>query len=664
MAAVAGFLAGALPALVHFSLLFTAHHKAARAWYVLALLYLPALFISFWDLIPGIFVTVPVHKYWGWEYIARPGPLKLFGSVWVFCLTALPAVLAWMHYRKRTGRQKRQVFLVALGFSIAAASALSTGYLFMIINVPFPSLTVTAFIIGSLFIDYAIIRYELFALTPERALTEIVDNMSDLLFLVNPDGEIAVANKAAQNTTGYGASEMKGKEISRLLTAVKSRETASQLVMQSSRDARMDLLTRDERTVPVSVSISPVGESTGTGGGSVYLVRDITERERMQEALQLSEQNFRTSLDESPLGISIIRADSVNLYGNNALLEMFQYRDRQDYLSRQPSEFYMPDSYTQYLDRRARRLRGETVTPHFEVDFTRRDGELRHIEVFQKEVLWDGEKRFMLLHVDVTEKRRAENALRESEERYRHLSEELQRQNDQKTHFLHQVAHELKTPLTAIISSSELVTADDIVNVPLERRKELLDNINRSAWMMNTKVSELLDLARIQTGQVELTLRPLDIADVVRDMASQLSALFGNKRQSVILDIPSSLPPVKADRKRTEEVIVNLLSNANKYTAAGGHIRISACIRGATVRVEVSDTAPAIDRKERERIFEPYYRGGSSQEQQRMPGLGLGLAISRSLVELQKGEIGVESAEGHGNTFYFTLPLWTEEVKA
>jgi len=240
------------------------------------------------------------------------------------------------------------------------------------------------------------------------------------------------------------------------------------------------------------------------------------------------------------------------------------------------------------------------------------------------------------------------------------VRKELQRQDEQKTEFLHHVAHELKTPLTAIISSSELMTAEDIVNIPLEQRERLLNNINRSAWLMDRKVGELLDLARIQIGRLEMNLTPLDMGEIIEDLTSQLSSLFKNKEQSLEIVIPITLPQAKGDRERTTEVILNLLSNANKFSPAGGHITILAKADDSMITLEVKDSAPTISEVDRERIFNAYYRGGSNEEQQRVSGLGLGLAISKRLVELQGGEIGVICKEGQGNIFYFTLPIWRE----
>ena len=262
---------------------------------------------------------------------------------------------------------------------------------------------------------------------------------------------------------------------------------------------------------------------------------------------------------------------------------------------------------------------------------------------------------------DIDERKRAEDALKASEQRFRQIATELKHQDDQKTEFLHQVAHELKTPLTAIISSSELLTTDGASAISLELKERLINNINQSAWIMDKTVSELLDVAKIQIGHVDLRLEPLDLREMIDDLTSQIFPLFKKVRQSLDVEISSNLPLVKGDRKRTTQVILNLLSNANKFSSMGGHITIIAREQKNAVRIEVKDTAPVIIEAERPKIFKLYYRGGSTEEQQRLPGLGLGLAISKTLVTLMGGEIGVISEEKHGNTFFFTLPIWRDK---
>jgi len=232
---------------------------------------------------------------------------------------------------------------------------------------------------------------------------------------------------------------------------------------------------------------------------------------------------------------------------------------------------------------------------------------------------------------------------------------ELQKQNEQKTEFLHGVAHELKTPLTAIISSSELM--DQGVMAASEAQKgRLVRNIAKSAWRMDKRITELLEYARMQTGGLELSAQPVEVQTVIRDVASQLSVLFDNKGQGFWVELPDVLPTVEADKAKLEQVLINLLENANKFSPDGGDVIVRAKHVDTRVVVEVDDSAVAISEEEREKVFDPYYRGEDADKRQRLPGLGLGLAISKQLVELHEGEIWVESASGKGNRFAFSLP--------
>jgi len=145
------------------------------------------------------------------------------------------------------------------------------------------------------------------------------------------------------------------------------------------------------------------------------------------------------------------------------------------------------------------------------------------------------------------------------------IREELQRQNNQKTEFLHSVAHELKTPLTAIISSSELLSTKTS-STTVSQRHRIIQNIVQSAWSMDGKVTQLLDFAKMQVEDLKIKSEPLEIGSAIEEIASRLLILFKNKEQSLKLEIPDSLPQVKVDRGKLEQILVNLLSNANKFS--------------------------------------------------------------------------------------------------
>ena len=180
---------------------------------------------------------------------------------------------------------------------------------------------------------------------------------------------------------------------------------------------------------------------------------------------------------------------------------------------------------------------------------------------------------------------------------------------------------------------------------------------------MDKKVSELLDLANVQIGNLELKLESAKINVIIEEMASQLDSLFRMKRQSLVLELPDSLSPVKVDRERIDQVLLNLMSNANKFSPTGGKIILRARETDGRVLVEVQDSAPVITEENKDRLFDPYYRGGDAGERRRAPGLGLGLAIAKRLIELHEGRIWIENEPGKGNIFVFSLPAWDDGAK-
>jgi signal transduction histidine kinase len=227
---------------------------------------------------------------------------------------------------------------------------------------------------------------------------------------------------------------------------------------------------------------------------------------------------------------------------------------------------------------------------------------------------------------------------------------------------LSMVSHELRTPLTSIKTSvGALVGAT--ANAPVgQDRKEaetrLLNNIGRSTERLISLVNELLDMARLRAGRVTLSLQEIKVGELLLETVASLKPLFDDRSQTLKIDLPLTGSPrwhalaTHADRRRIEQVLVNLLSNANKYGPDGSTVTLGATPRAGEIRVFVRDEGPGISPQEHGRIFDKFYRIGTGSHE----GTGLGLAIARSIVELHGGEIGVTSTNGSGSTFYFTLP--------
>jgi len=227
-------------------------------------------------------------------------------------------------------------------------------------------------------------------------------------------------------------------------------------------------------------------------------------------------------------------------------------------------------------------------------------------------------------------------------------------QNKEGIGFISATTHELKTSLTAIIASAELL-ADELQLGKDGVPGRLIQSIIRNAHNIDERLSRFSEMARLLTRDFQFQPEPIEIEQVIHDVATQLYPITQSKRQSLTLELPDSLPLVKADRQSLAQILLNLLINASNSTPEEGEIRISAWPDDNSLVVQVSDTGIGIPAKEQERIFQPYYQIKQAN-QERHTGSGLGLAITKLLVELHSGKIWLKSTVGQGSSFFFSLP--------
>ena len=230
--------------------------------------------------------------------------------------------------------------------------------------------------------------------------------------------------------------------------------------------------------------------------------------------------------------------------------------------------------------------------------------------------------------------------------------EELERL---RTELLATVGHELRTPLTAIRTSAGLLL-DPGLSPSDEQRQSLLATIGRSADRMQRLLSELLDLARLRSGKVELKRRRFDAREVTREVASALEPMAHARDQRVTVDIPLTPLPIRADRARIEQAVLNLAANAQKFSPAAAEILLRTAIDADDrVRWTVIDHGPGIAQVEQERLFERFFVG-TSDRHGAGDGSGIGLPTALAIAQAHGGTIEVESTVGEGSTFHLVVP--------
>ncbi|SDO20320.1 GAF domain-containing protein [Vreelandella arcis] len=231
--------------------------------------------------------------------------------------------------------------------------------------------------------------------------------------------------------------------------------------------------------------------------------------------------------------------------------------------------------------------------------------------------------------------------------------------NQAKSEFLSSMSHELRTPLNAILGFAQLLASN--TRTPLnDKQQRQVSQIEKSGQHLLSLINDVLDLAKIEAGQLTLSIEAISLVNVFDDACGTLEANAAAAGITLLCTPPDTSLRVYADYTRTKQILLNLLSNAIKYNVANGRIEIRAEHQQDVVKISVSDTGPGVDSTRFGELFEPFNR--LDAEESHIEGTGIGLSITRELVEHMHGQIGVDSQPGHGATFWFTLPVSTSPV--
>lgn len=293
----------------------------------------------------------------------------------------------------------------------------------------------------------------------------------------------------------------------------------------------------------------------------------------------------------------------------------------------------------------------------YELDLNRKDSSLVPVEVKFTFLHEPEGKPFGILAMarDVTDRKQAEQRLQELYREEKNLRQELQEEINKRVEFTRALVHELKTPITPVITASELL-AEEIKEEPA---LSLVQSINKGAYNLNQRIDELLDLARGEIGMLSLNVGTVDPIQLLREIVRSTTLVATKNKQTMNLELPESMPSIPGDSDRLRQVILNLVNNALKFTPEGGKITLRARIDEDNLIIEAEDTGPGISEADQPWVFEPYRQLGNARAHH--SGLGLGLSLSRMLVELHGGRIWVESQLGKGSKFSFSIPIKATE---
>jgi PAS domain S-box-containing protein len=302
----------------------------------------------------------------------------------------------------------------------------------------------------------------------------------------------------------------------------------------------------------------------------------------------------------------------------------------------------------------------------FELNIIKKDGTELPVEITSAPSAYQGNKVNVVYIRDITERKILEKSIHDYQnhleklvsERTHELQEKtskLEKYMQNKIKYTRALIHELKTPLTPLLASSEFLCSELEDVIPLRFAK----NVNEGAINLSKRIDELLDLAKSETGMMEIKTEPENICNIVRSTIEYIKPELKKKDLSLNSVIQKNLPIIDIDEERIRQVLLNLINNAIKYTPCGGHItiRVNKCNNG--IAIHIKDSGVGIDEKDLGYLFEPYHKIESGMA--KSDGMGLGLFISKTIVDLHCGKISVKSQKGIGSTFSVWLPLKSTE---
>jgi PAS domain S-box-containing protein len=490
-------------------------------------------------------------------------------------------------------------------------------------------------------------------LTSQAQMRAIMDSSQDAIIGLDDLGRITDWNLRAELIFGRPQSEVLGQSFDNMLIPERFRSTYRETKAQflaTGNGERMNqriattALRSNGTEFPVEVSISPL--KTGRHYDFIAFITDITERKLAEDRMAL----FRRVFDTSSQCVVITDGNGDALYQNQAHALELGYSDKE--IAGQPFRQALPPDCAEKYARTIMQAVQAGNDWAGQLPFQRKDGS-QFTSTSNIGQIRDTHGRIQYIFnifSDFSQElaRRQELAL---------AKETAERANQAKSDFLSSMSHELRTPMNAILGFAQMLEYDSDLNAD---QQDNVAEILKGGRHLLTLINEVLDLAQIESGHVNLSLEPVDLDHLVEDCRQMVQPLADARQIRLHLHIAPHTT-VRADRVRCKQALLNLLSNAVKYNRTGGDIRVTVQNAApAMLRISVTDTGAGIAPAQLAELFQPFNRLGA--EFGSIEGTGIGLTITRRLVDLMGGEVGVDSQLGVGTTFWIDLPQDTCET--
>lgn len=635
---------------LHFTLSYIGKENWVSGFARRFLLYFPAITILFlvWNTnyisVHESFREVP----WGWESDPQTGPWFSYFIMWLEFQFILAFTLLINHYRQAVDKQKKKQTLTLLfGLVIPLLGGSVTDALFPIIGISAPGMAILLTSALGIFATYAILRYKLFVINPATHFANIVKTMNEALLVCDMSNSIQFANDAVSRVFGFKLKDLWDRKIQTLF-----KKTEDLNIFETNFLAKitkgdfvagleLNLSSSTGEEIPVNLSGSPIFDDSGSLVGYVILASDMREMRKLVYNLVAERNKLSVTLSGISEGVFVVDKAGIISFFNEASEQIFEEKAA-DVIGKKANDILKISDQegpvkVEYFFPQEKLSKDMVTFSRNGVRIETPSGKINYANLIAANIV-EGESinlgAIVTLH-DVSKEKELE---------------------EMKLDFVSMAAHELRTPLTSIRGYLS-VLQEEIGKKLSADQYSFLEKAFISSTQLAALVENLLSVSRIERGSLQIQSQVSDWEAILKEAYNNFLPQAKERQVALTYVEPKpKLPLVMVDKFRISEVVSNLIGNALNYTPSGGSVEVSTEVKDGQVITKVKDTGPGIPANAIPKLFTKFFRVSGVLEQG-SKGTGLGLYISKAIVDMHKGRIWVESEMGKGSTFSFSVPV-------